>query len=374
MEQILDYTQWPILLVDDKLENLQSVRKILAHYFTVDTAGSGPEALDMLQKKKYAVIISDQKMEPMCGIDLLARVAELYPLTIRILITGYTDYEAAVNAINKGQVYRYIGKDGKVIEELPAMIRQALDYYWERMERMKLQAVMKQYREKILEVRVKHEDMNKDVYAVTVKKYDHYQRHAAALFFQQCYAFLQTPTHQGVSAFFSQENPDRLKYWYRIYDEVYAYYDVEKLFEKKIPDEQRLNDLMSNIVDQKIMRFQLEKIVTTYILDSETVFDLVRCFYTHDSWNEMGQLYIYNNKRLGIIQEQPECVSYKISPRLPAHDRIILETLSVPDAENIKGSIVDAVHYDKYKWWYNDGSAVTPETFFKEFLARVQNG
>ena len=136
MDQILDYTQWPILLVDDELDNLRSVRKILANYFTVDTAGSGLEALDLLQKKKYAVIISDQKMEPVCGIDLLARVAELYPSIIRILITGYTDYEAAVNAINKGQVYRYIGKDAKVVEEMAPMIRQALDYYWERMERM----------------------------------------------------------------------------------------------------------------------------------------------------------------------------------------------------------------------------------------------
>ena len=104
-------TRQKVLCVDDEKNILASlVRLFRKSPFDVLTANSGLEALDVLSRERIDLVISDMRMPHMDGAELLARVAERWPQTIRILLTGYSDMEATVTAINKGKIYRYLSK------------------------------------------------------------------------------------------------------------------------------------------------------------------------------------------------------------------------------------------------------------------------
>jgi response regulator RpfG family c-di-GMP phosphodiesterase len=100
-----------LLLVDDEENILNSLRRIFRREpFEVLTAASGMEGLELLQTHTVSVIVSDQRMPKMVGAEFLRRSIELAPHAVRIMLTGYADVEATVQAINKGQVYRYVTK------------------------------------------------------------------------------------------------------------------------------------------------------------------------------------------------------------------------------------------------------------------------
>ncbi|MGZ4617262.1 MAG: HD domain-containing phosphohydrolase [Frankiaceae bacterium] len=100
----------PILLVDDEVAILDGLRRQLRKKFAVHTASSGAEALDLLQTEPVAVVVSDMRMPQMDGATFLSRVRGLYPDVGRILLTGQTDTQAAITAVNEGQIYRFLTK------------------------------------------------------------------------------------------------------------------------------------------------------------------------------------------------------------------------------------------------------------------------
>jgi response regulator RpfG family c-di-GMP phosphodiesterase len=100
----------PILLVDDEVAILDGLRRQLRKKFTVHTANSGPEALELLKSEPVAVVVSDMRMPQMDGATFLARVRPLYPNVVRILLTGQADTQAAISAVNEGQIYRFLTK------------------------------------------------------------------------------------------------------------------------------------------------------------------------------------------------------------------------------------------------------------------------
>ncbi len=114
----------PILVVDDESEILFSLRSLLRRDFTVHTAQSGAEALGILQQHPVHVILTDQRMTAMTGVELLGRARVLRPESIRILFTGYADIKSVVEAINRGQVYRYLTKPWDP-DELLDLLREA---------------------------------------------------------------------------------------------------------------------------------------------------------------------------------------------------------------------------------------------------------
>ena len=134
---VLNYKEYRILLVDDEIGNLENMLFALELSFDIITAASGIEAMEILAREEIAVIVTDQRMPGMIGTELLKRVKETYPHIIRILITAYSDIEAAVMAINKGDIYRYIKKDYP-ISEIESYIRQAIDFYHVRDENQRL--------------------------------------------------------------------------------------------------------------------------------------------------------------------------------------------------------------------------------------------
>ncbi|OGR19612.1 MAG: histidine kinase [Desulfobacterales bacterium GWB2_56_26] len=100
-----------VLFVDDEENILHSIKRELRKRFQIHTAGSGIEALEVLKNEgPFAVIVSDMRMPGMDGIQLLAAVKDQYPDTIRLMLTGNADQETAIEAVNKGQIFRFLNK------------------------------------------------------------------------------------------------------------------------------------------------------------------------------------------------------------------------------------------------------------------------
>ena len=130
-------TKHPILLVDDEPEILFSLRGLLRKEFELHTANSGAEALEVLHKQAVHVIMTDQRMPEMTGVELLRRARGECPEAIRIVFTGYADIKAVIDAINQGQIYRYLTKPWDP-DELLAVLRQACDHYERLAQRRRL--------------------------------------------------------------------------------------------------------------------------------------------------------------------------------------------------------------------------------------------
>ncbi len=99
-----------ILCVDDELDNVEALERLFRKKYQVLKATSGEEALKILAQNPVSVIISDQRMPNMTGVELLSKSISTHPETIRILLTGYTDINSVIDAINAGQIYRYVTK------------------------------------------------------------------------------------------------------------------------------------------------------------------------------------------------------------------------------------------------------------------------
>ena len=118
-----------LMVVDDEPDNLDLLYRTFRREFRVYKADSALNALEILQQEgEMAIIISDQRMPEMNGTEFLSQTVERFPDTIRILLTGYTDVEDLVEAINSGQVFKYITKPWSP-EALKSVVQQASETY-----------------------------------------------------------------------------------------------------------------------------------------------------------------------------------------------------------------------------------------------------
>ena len=99
-----------VLYIDDEPHNLTAFKAAFRRDFTVFLANSAKEAHKIIEENDIHVILSDQRMPVTTGIEFFESIIETYPEPIRILITGYTDIDAVVDSINRGQVYKYLTK------------------------------------------------------------------------------------------------------------------------------------------------------------------------------------------------------------------------------------------------------------------------
>ena len=100
-----------ILFVDDEPNLLDGIRRTLFEKYDFLTASSGAEALDLIRREgPFAVVVSDMRMPAMNGAELLSRIRVRSPDTVRVLLTGHSDIDAAIDAINDGQVFRFLTK------------------------------------------------------------------------------------------------------------------------------------------------------------------------------------------------------------------------------------------------------------------------
>lgn len=119
---------YKLLIVDDELPNIRLLERLFQHDYQCLTAASGEEAITLLDQHEVAVIITDQRMPQMTGIELLKRSADRRPHMVRILLTGYTDLEALVEAVNCGLVYMYVSKPWNN-DDLKLRVSRAVEAY-----------------------------------------------------------------------------------------------------------------------------------------------------------------------------------------------------------------------------------------------------
>lgn len=103
-------TKARILFVDDEPRILVALKALFRSSYEVCTANSGADAVALLQEKDFDVIVSDQRMPEMTGVEVLRSAKELRPRAIRVLLTGYSDLSAILGAINDGEIFRFINK------------------------------------------------------------------------------------------------------------------------------------------------------------------------------------------------------------------------------------------------------------------------
>jgi DNA-binding NtrC family response regulator len=118
----------PILIVDDEPEMLYSLKNLLRREFDVHTAKSGEEGMKVLQEHEIHLVMTDQRMPHMTGVELLHRMKSEFPGAMRLIFTGYADIKTVIDAINQGHVFRYITKPWDP-EELVSALREAGERY-----------------------------------------------------------------------------------------------------------------------------------------------------------------------------------------------------------------------------------------------------
>jgi DNA-binding NtrC family response regulator len=126
-----------VLYVDDEINNLNSFKAAFRRDFNIYTASSAVEGRKILDVNEIGVIITDQRMPVTTGIEFLESILHTYPDTIRILLTGFSDINAVIDAINRGQVYRYLVKPWQN-DELKIHIQNAIEIYDLRKENREL--------------------------------------------------------------------------------------------------------------------------------------------------------------------------------------------------------------------------------------------
>ena len=118
-----------VLFVDDEVNILKALQRLLRNEsMSVLTASRPQEAIDLLESNVAQVVVSDQRMPEMSGVDLLSTIRVRHPNMVRMMLTGYTEMRIAVEAINRGEIFRLITKPWND-EEIKATLRQAFDHY-----------------------------------------------------------------------------------------------------------------------------------------------------------------------------------------------------------------------------------------------------
>ena len=117
-----------ILCVDDEVDNVEALERLFRKKYNVLTATSGAQALKMIKGEKISLIVTDQRMPGMTGVEFLAESMKNHPDSVRILLTGYTDIDSVIGAINSGQVYRYVSKPWDPVDLLNA-VDKAIERY-----------------------------------------------------------------------------------------------------------------------------------------------------------------------------------------------------------------------------------------------------
>jgi signal transduction histidine kinase len=139
MDEPVDYKAYPILYVDDEPLALETLQRQFRREFTILTASSAAQGLEILRERTVALVLADQRMPDTTGTQLLSRVRVEFPHAVRMLLTAYTDLESVVEAINQGHVYRYLTKPYDE-REVRMALREGIERYALVQERDRLYA------------------------------------------------------------------------------------------------------------------------------------------------------------------------------------------------------------------------------------------
>lgn len=162
--EMAEAVPWRILCVDDEPNILATLGRLFRKQrYRISTATSGAEGLRLLEEEVFDLVISDMRMPEMDGAVFLEQVFQRYPDTVRILLTGYADITSTIQAVNRGQIYRYVSKPWDD-QELLTTIRQALDVKALQREKLRLEALTARQNE---ELRALNQSLEEKVQART---------------------------------------------------------------------------------------------------------------------------------------------------------------------------------------------------------------
>lgn len=139
-----------LLLVDDEVNVINALKRALRHEgYAILTANSGEQGLSILATQEVGVIISDNRMPYMTGVEFLRKVKVLYPKTLRMVLSGYTEIESVTRAINEGAIYKFLTKpwDDDLLRDT---IREAFQYYDMGQENLRLTRELQSANDKLL--------------------------------------------------------------------------------------------------------------------------------------------------------------------------------------------------------------------------------
>lgn len=139
-----DRKKYPILIVDDEQDNLDAFRFNFKRSFNIQSVDNGPAALELLKAQEFSVIVTDQRMPKMTGLELLSKAQEIRPDAVGIILTAFTDVDVLIDAINQGTIYRYITKPWDA-QEVRGTLIHAMERFHLLRENRRLSSQLEQY-------------------------------------------------------------------------------------------------------------------------------------------------------------------------------------------------------------------------------------
>lgn len=121
-------TKHNLLIIDDEVDITKALVRQFRRKYNVFASTDASDALKIMEREKIQVVLSDQRMPGMTGVDFFTRIKDKYPDALKLILTGFSDIEAVIGAINEGQVFRYVKKPWNP-DELESIIREAFDKY-----------------------------------------------------------------------------------------------------------------------------------------------------------------------------------------------------------------------------------------------------
>ena len=121
-------TSYKILYIDDEIDNLKVFKIAFQNEFSVTIESSPLKGIELIRNDEYEILIVDQRMPEMTGVEVLENAMQLQRDCVRILLTGYSDMQATINAVNKGKIFYYLSKPWKK-EEVKGILLKAIDHY-----------------------------------------------------------------------------------------------------------------------------------------------------------------------------------------------------------------------------------------------------
>jgi response regulator RpfG family c-di-GMP phosphodiesterase len=147
-----DSAKHTLLVVDDEADVCDSVHDLLRREFRVLKAKSAAEGYKLMESNEVHIIMTDQRMPQVSGVEMLSKVRQGHPTAVRMLFTGYADFDSIISAINQGHIFQFLKKPWQP-EELEAAVREAAQEYdrlVEQAEQMhRLQVEIKKLRERV---------------------------------------------------------------------------------------------------------------------------------------------------------------------------------------------------------------------------------
>ena len=229
-----------ILCVDDEIDNVDALERLFRKKYNVLKATSGDEGLVHVEENKVALIISDQRMPGKTGVEFLRETIAISPETIRILLTGYTDIDSVIAAINSGEVYRYISKPWDPVD-LVNTVDKAIEKYDLSAE---LEIKNRELRQALDELKVLDESKNKFMILI-----NHELKTPLTVMLSFCELMKETQLDEEQKLFLKRimESSDRLK---KMVDDAMLFVSAEVGSLKVSPKKIDLNKIATKISDK----------------------------------------------------------------------------------------------------------------------------